>query len=1680
MGEAEALGTVLTRLVSTPDEQLENLLVRLMPVVIRKLELGQPAVQQKVLAILSHVNKRLKPLPAVQLPLRELAELYGDASSAPLSRNFALVYVEKACARAKAVDVAAELGRLLPGIGHQPKEHQLILLKCLLWALPAFVDYRPPLPGQAPGQLGSGLALPEAARFEDPTDRGVLLSFASQLLCFQRAPGGAARPGVSAALAALLDASEALAQSDADRRLGRDALREVKLGALGWLSFAELGLGALPCVLLAASDGSDAVAARAETLLRALPVQAALEDGRVAAALLDAALGYAGPPAFGRVPPVAHAPLVRALGALSRSRAAAREEPLRLFGLAEATVAVGATQRERLAGAELAAWVLQEMPEPAALSLAPRAARPEALGSMAPAFRAAPGLRDLLAPVRATALAWTTQLLDADDAEARHMAILAAGDASNQIATSARRWLEAADAATPSFERMLECLLRHHPEMGQLPLDREPTLGGKALAAAITFLERVRSTEDGVATPETSDSTRAKTRYAALLAAALSPRAPTALVQGALLALLEVLAGAGGALAPAERAALGAAVEPLVAHPDPSARRRAARALCLLGDDVGADRRRRWAQVALAPGSRLEERLGAVEALGCASCWAALRRGEPCEEEEALRTCALDDASDAQCAAIFWLSLLARARAASGESWFQTQAATLVSGLAERLERPGSRAEAVVALGFVGWVSESSSVWDAATDALLELSLKKDAAAQTAVAGEALCLVFSGSELGLDVQTVLETDWKGLRSWREGAGEAPSAMQADGHGSLAQSSASPSSRAATQAKILDYILDRCLSSTRKEQRAAGTAWLVALLEIVGGGSDLLVGRLGRCQEALVPLLRDEAELTQELASQGLILVHALGNSSEDRESLARQLIVLLTGNAAKRPAAALGGATDAANGMGTAVAAGGPGGAGPNASAGAFPVYRELAGIAAAIGQPQLLVRYEFMRLALQTGSGQKQGPATDAPRLQHLKAIAPDFLPRLYRLRFDPDPKVQRAMTNVWLLLVDDSAATLTQRFAALGAAAAAAELLRGRSWAELEPVYGGFWAAALRLLDDVHRGVRAAALRLVSALRSSAVAALEAARASGSDAHLASASGALDAAVPPLLAALASPSAEVAAVALHCLAGVVTDCPAAVLRPQLPRLAPALLEALSGLEDARLNYVEQHAAALGLDAERLDEARVKAAHSGALGDALDARVRPPSTAPRWPRWPGRSRPSRAGASAPRRARAPHCFCPAPSAGSGRAGWRARPGTRQGTRPGMRSRRSWPRSWRPPLARGRQEARRALAGAAAAVLRAKVASRAKTWRAIEALLAATGEGEAAGRPGAAAALVLERVAAEAPEALAPHALRAWRPSPTSRRGRATRTGRGEPGRPSFDAATCETGRRCGCLPPRSARPRRPGCAPATGPASAPPRWPRDAAAAAPEALAPHAGALLETLLGLLPGRVWEGKAAVLDAVGPVTRSALVRVVDADARDALVGETAEALARAAGRKGADAPYREAALRALSAVLDAAGEAGPAGARAALPGLLALEAAADPEAPSPQKELAVPGLVPCLVNLSSHLASEPADQAKALDVLASAAIPGSLEDVQALADLAARGHAAEAVRCLARAPRLKALSAAILPLLERAAACTDAPTRSLTAALLARLSNESGDQDVRARAAAAAGALGGNR
>ncbi len=50
--------------------------------------------------MLSHINKRVKDQAHIGLPLGELLALFQKAGAPPMVRNFALVYVEMAAARA--------------------------------------------------------------------------------------------------------------------------------------------------------------------------------------------------------------------------------------------------------------------------------------------------------------------------------------------------------------------------------------------------------------------------------------------------------------------------------------------------------------------------------------------------------------------------------------------------------------------------------------------------------------------------------------------------------------------------------------------------------------------------------------------------------------------------------------------------------------------------------------------------------------------------------------------------------------------------------------------------------------------------------------------------------------------------------------------------------------------------------------------------------------------------------------------------------------------------------------------------------------------------------------------------------------------------------------------------------------------------------------------------------------------------------------------------------------------------------------------------------------------------------------------------------------------------------------------------------------------------------------------
>lgn len=54
---------------------------------------------QQVMEMLAHVNKRLQGQKGIRLPLGALLELFLNPQASPMTRNFALVYVETAFKR---------------------------------------------------------------------------------------------------------------------------------------------------------------------------------------------------------------------------------------------------------------------------------------------------------------------------------------------------------------------------------------------------------------------------------------------------------------------------------------------------------------------------------------------------------------------------------------------------------------------------------------------------------------------------------------------------------------------------------------------------------------------------------------------------------------------------------------------------------------------------------------------------------------------------------------------------------------------------------------------------------------------------------------------------------------------------------------------------------------------------------------------------------------------------------------------------------------------------------------------------------------------------------------------------------------------------------------------------------------------------------------------------------------------------------------------------------------------------------------------------------------------------------------------------------------------------------------------------------------------------------------------
>ncbi|PRW21127.1 proteasome-associated ECM29-like protein isoform X1 [Chlorella sorokiniana] len=569
--------------------------------------------------------------------------------------------------------------------------------------------------------------------------------------------------------------------------------------------------------------------------------------------------------------------------------------------------------------------------------------------------------------------------------------------------------------------------------------------------------------------------------------------------------------------------------------------------------------------------------------------------------------------------------------------------------------------------------SGSDGVLQPSVAALLGLRTSKNEEVLFAV-GEALCFCFGGVSVTPD--TILHTPFASLAAWRQeqeeaaavgaaGAAqqqqqqggdamevEAPAAAGSTDGGSagasgaytVAGAAASPA-QAAVQQQILGAVMEECLLNSRTEVRCAGAVWLVSLL-LHCRRHPRLVPLLPEAQQALSQLLGDQNELTQEMASRGLAAVYDMADA-DTRQALLDSLMATLSGAPQKRRAVKL---TEDSQLFEAGQLGAAPGGGG-------LTTYKELCSLATELNQPELV--YRFMELANhQQAVNSSRGAAFGFASIARLagEQLGPKLaaiIPRLYRYLYDPNGKVRDAMAHIWHALLDDPKAAVTQHFDAImkalladmgggqwrvreAASLATADLLQGRRWEELAPHFEALWGMTLRVIDDIKESVRVAGVNLARTVRGLTLRLADreltppaqgrqaiaialplllekgACRSVGLPSVCLSVGlgsrQAIAIALPLLLEkGLPSQVPEVQALALDTTCKLAAAAGPELLRPHMVALVPAMLESLSGLEDSRLNYIEQHAERLGLDAGRLEGARVAASQGGLAGETLD-----------------------------------------------------------------------------------------------------------------------------------------------------------------------------------------------------------------------------------------------------------------------------------------------------------------------------------------------------------------------------------------------------------------------------------------------------------------------------------------
>ncbi|CAD6258403.1 unnamed protein product [Miscanthus lutarioriparius] len=1255
----DALDRMLMRLALADDARLAPVLARVLPYAVTSLASPAPAVRKLVMEILSHINKRVKHRPEISLPMLELWKIYTESTSATMVRNFCIIYIEMAFERLPTEEKGNIAPDLLINISNVPAQHQGIILRLVTKAIGEYNTHK------ADETIASKYQV-----ITETKDGLVFAEFCFHTLLYQAPPQGTGCP-----------AGLSVAQSERVTRkqpLKIDVLASRKLGILNVIEAMNFAPEIVyPLYLSASSDSQEPISKKGEEFLKRKASTVNLEDPNLIKRLFTLFNGTVGAENIAaelKVSP-AHASLrMRLMSVFCRSVAAANAFPHTLQCIFSCIYGSGTTSRLKQLGMEFTVWVFKHavtdqlkligpvilsgilrsldgsstaetdstgrdtkifayqaigllasrMPNLfsdktdmairlfTALRLEDQSLRltiQEAATSLATAYKRAATivLKDLEAlllenceaeqsEVRFSAIRWATTLYDTWHCSSRYICMIGASDVKLDIREMALAGLNlmndgrqssagSGDFSYPDVKEMINYICCQRPQL----LHSDEQRNGKLLFPSKTFVSLIKflmkcfeSSDSSNLLQDPSDSAVAK--MCVILEHAMSYEGSSELHALALKSLVE-LSSREPKLVSLRYAERINWLRTLLGHVDSDAREAASRLLGIASSALSTSSApsllsELTSTLSQSRPSRFENYHGVLCAIGYLTA-GALKQSYISEDMvknvvDILVKVVISEGSTLASVAMESLGHIGL-RCALPSINQNSSTGTLLSVLRERLTKllsendTKAQQKILVSLGHISWNEMSFPHLNDALDLIFSLSRSKVEDVLFA-AGEALSFIWG--EVPVTADVILETNFVSLSQATNYLTGDASLVSSNSY----EKSACEEAHSVARDEIIKKLFETLIYSSRKEERCAGTVWLVSLTMYCGRHKKILE-LLPQIQEALSHLLGDPNELTQDLASQGMSIVYELGDASM-KEELVHALVNTLTGAARKKKAIKLMEDSEVFQ----------EGTIGNNPTGGKLSTYKELCSLANEMGQPDLI--YKFMDLAnYQAALNSKRGAAFGFSKIakQAGEALQPylhTLIPRLVRYQHDPDKNIQDSMVHIWKLIVSDPKKAIDEHYDAIvedllvqsgsrlwrsreASCLALADIIQGRRYSQVCKHLRKIWTTTFRAMDDIKETVRTAGDSLCRAGILSKV-----------------------------------PSVQKAAISLVMK---LAKGAGPALRPHLPELVSCMLECLSSLEDQRLNYVEMHAGNVGIKTDKLESLRIAVAKDSPMWETLD-----------------------------------------------------------------------------------------------------------------------------------------------------------------------------------------------------------------------------------------------------------------------------------------------------------------------------------------------------------------------------------------------------------------------------------------------------------------------------------------